>query len=89
MRQICSRKNYKMYINDAFNLARNKKAWDNLNIYTYDSNSEIFYTILYRDFSFELYISSQIYIYTNIFHHSHYYKYFYKTEHNIGEGGKI
>ena len=30
MRQICSRKNYKMYINDAFNLARNKKAWDTL-----------------------------------------------------------
>ena len=27
MRQICSRKNYNLYINDAFNLARNG-VWD-------------------------------------------------------------
>ena len=42
---------------------------------------------LYGDFSLELYIFSQIYIYTNTFSCSPYYKYFHKTKQSIGGRG--
>ena len=89
MRQICLRLIFNMYINDA-SISQGNKGHRIPFTYMHMVPILRFLHHLYGDFSLELYIFSQIYIYTNTFHHSRYYKYFHKTEHSIGgEGVKI
>ena len=88
MRQICLRLIFNMYINDASISQRIKGHRMTFTYLEYGSNFEIFYTNIYSELSFKLYLSAQIYthirtcftiaVITNIF---------IKQSINIGEGG--
>ena len=85
---ICSRKIYILMMQQSRKEIGHRMSFTY--IYAYDPNSEIFTPFIWRFFFGTLYILTNIYIYTNTFHHSCYYKYFHKTEHSIGgEGVKI
>ena len=88
MRHMCLRIIFNMYINDAPISQRIKGHRMTFTYLEYGSNFEIFYTNIYSELSFKLYLSAQIYthtrtcftipVITNIF---------IKQSINIGEGG--
>ena len=73
---MCLRIIFNMYINDALILRGILRALDTLGIYAYDSSASDFYTNIYSELSFKLYLTTQIYTHKNMFYHTSYYKYF-------------
>ena len=76
MRHICLRIIFNMYINDGPISQRIKGHRMTFTYLEYGYNFEIFYTNIYSELSFKLYLSTQIYTHKNMFYHTSYYKYF-------------
>ena len=89
---MCLRIIFNMHINDGQISQIIKGHRMTFTYLEYGYNFEIFYTNIYSELSFKLYIFSFIYclyIYTNTFGCSPYYKYFHTTKHSIkGRGSE-